>query len=394
MRTAWSRRQFASALGAVLGAFGAGRPAIGQSLGQQFNGLLRKIPQPLQALLPAEAFEITGFVREILALEGEAKALRLPRSVLARGEGDIPLDPERLYAIAMPRLVALIDRSEARSPAFADRAGALLARLHTTQHSVPAAFSQLATPPGAARLQPLAFGSHDQPVPPALPDPPPILPDGSPPLPEPPVNRAPPPLPEPGSLLRIYRFEALADEYRQLFDAAAIRPERRDEAEWHLTMMRQSRPRYAAISAKAGVPWQFIAAIHGMEASFNFRAHFHNGDFPLYQRTRQVPAGRPLNWLPPSDWESSALDALRLLGYTNQSDWSLARTLYRLEAFNGFGYRRLGRASPYLWSFTTLFERGKFVADGRFDPRARSLQCGTAAMLKVLAEAGELDLPA
>jgi len=41
-----------------------------------------------------------------------------------------------------------------------------------------------------------------------------------------------------------------------------------------------------------------------------------------------------------------------------------------------------------------LFERGKFVADGRFDPRARSLQCGTAAMLKVLADAGELDLTA
>ncbi|MBX4390438.1 hypothetical protein K4H03_30615, partial [Mycobacterium tuberculosis] len=78
---------------------------------------------------------------------------------------------------------------------------------------------------------------------------------------------------------------------------------------------------------------------HGLEASFNFRAHFHNGDFPLTARTRQVPAGRPTRWLPPSDWELSAQDALRLLGYTNQSDWTLERTLFRLEAYNGLGYR-------------------------------------------------------
>ena len=87
-------------------------------------------------------------------------------------------------------------------------------------------------------------------------------------------------------------------------------------------------------------------------------------------------------------------DALRLLGFTGQSDWSLPRTLHRLEAFNGFGYRRYGRPSPYLWSFSTLYERGKFVADGRYDPRARSQQCGTATMLKLLDLAGELDLTA
>ena len=104
----------------------------------------------------------------------------------------------------------------------------------------------------------------------------------------------------------------------------------------------------------------------------------------------QVPAGRPPVWLPPSDWESSAVDALRLLGFAGASDWSLPRTLFRLEAFNGFGYRRIGRASPYLWSFSSLYERGKFVSDGSFNARARSQQCGTAVMLKLLADAGEI----
>jgi lysozyme family protein len=138
------------------------------------------------------------------------------------------------------------------------------------------------------------------------------------------------------------------------------------------------------------VPWFFIAVTHALESSFNFRAHLHNGDFPLSSRTRQVPAGRPLKWLPPSDWESSAVDALRLMGFAGQGDWSLERTLYRLEAYNGFGYRRIGVPTPYLWSFSQHYDRGKFVADGKFSRTARSQQCGAAVMLKLLDEAGEI----
>jgi lysozyme family protein len=118
----------------------------------------------------------------------------------------------------------------------------------------------------------------------------------------------------------------------------------------------------------------------------------HNGDYPLTARTRQVPAGRPLKWLPPTDWESSALDAMRLLGFTGQSDWSLERTLYRLEVYNGLGYRGLGVLTPYLWSFSNHYDRGKYVADGKFSATARSQQCGAAVMLKLLQDAGEIKL--
>jgi lysozyme family protein len=141
-----------------------------------------------------------------------------------------------------------------------------------------------------------------------------------------------------------------------------------------------------------GVPWHFIGVIHGLEASFNFRAHLHNGDFPLSRRTRQVPSGRPRVWLPPDDWASSAKDALALLGFTGQTDWSLSRTLYRLEAYNGLGYRSYGVPSPYLWSFSNHYARGKFVSDGKWNANARSQQCGAAVMLKLLHDAGEIKL--
>jgi lysozyme family protein len=416
MGAQWSRRKVFAGAGASLAALGWANRAAGQgAVARQIGDLLGSpLPQQLLTLVPGEAFEAAGFVRSLLTLEDEARRLALPRSALSLREGEVPTEVEGLYAIAMPRLVALIDRSEQLEPFFAERAGELLARLHQTQHLVPEALTHLLSRSAAPVQAPLGFADQDAAVPAEPPPPQPPLPAELPqvtlPAPEvisePVIQRLPDPVapaaPEPpdapdsvpAALSRSTRFAELAAEYRALFAAAAIRPERQEQAQWHLAMMRQSRPRYQSVATRAGVPWQFVAAIHGMEASFNFRAHFHNGDFPLSQRTRQVPAGRPIRWLPPSDWESSAMDALRLLGFTGQSDWSLAHTLYRLEAFNGFGYRRYAKPSPYLWSFSSLYERGKFVADGHFDPRARSQQCGTATMLKLLDLAGELDLPA
>jgi lysozyme family protein len=63
-----------------------------------------------------------------------------------------------------------------------------------------------------------------------------------------------------------------------------------------------------------------------------------------------------------------------------------------LEAYNGLGYRGLGVPTPYLWSFSNHYESGKYVADGKFSRTARSQQCGAAVMLKLLADAGEIQL--
>ncbi len=384
MHTFSNRREFLYG-GASLAALLAG-PDLRSVLGT-------KLPEPLRALVPGEAIEAAGLIGELQGLEQQAKALRLPPSPLAFHEGQLQVAPEQVYQIAMPRLVALIDRAEVKAPLLADKAGNLLARLHRTEYDPPDAWfgdaaqprplgstSGLALPAPARPLRfATALSGDDDPV--DL-----VLPSG--------LNLPKTAAPEVEEILppvaTSLKYDALADEYAAWFAAAKIRPEFRESTDWHLTMMRQSRGRYERLGKRLGIPWAFIAATHGLEASFNFRAHFHNGDFPLSRRTRQVPAGRPPNWLPPSDWESSAADALRLLGFTGQGDWSLPRTLYRLEAYNGFGYRRAGRASPYLWSFSSLYSRGKFVADGKFDPKARSKQCGAAVMLKLLDLGGEL----
>lgn len=382
--------------GAGLVALNLAAPALALLDERALQQLLgRSLGADLKQVLPGEALAVAQVVADLARLEQEARLRRLPPTPLAF-EGRIPTDPERLYEAVMPRLVALVDRSEAISPEFADKAGALLARLHQTQHVIAEALAQLPTEAGLLRRI-LPFAEQAQPGPVlSLPAPraeevrPPPEPESAPALEGEPAVEPSPSTSLP-SVSRSLRYADLRDEYVAWFAALELREEYRQSTDWHLALMRQARSRYAAVGQRTGVPWYFIAAIHGLEASFNFRAHLHNGDFPLLRRTRQVPAGRPLVWLPPSDWESSALDALRLLGFAGQSDWSLPRTLYRLEAYNGFGYRRRGLATPYLWSFSHHYTRGKFVADGRFDPNARSQQCGAAVMLKLLEMAGELS---
>ncbi|HEY0026292.1 MAG TPA: hypothetical protein VGC35_00300 [Allosphingosinicella sp.] len=188
-------------------------------------------------------------------------------------------------------------------------------------------------------------------------------------------------------------FEELKPEYERLFATCTVRPSHAGEVAWYSKMILRGRTRYEEASARTSVPWWFIGIIHGMEASFNFASHLHNGD-PLDKRTVQVPKGRPPIWNPPTDWLSSAADALEYEGFTGQTDWSVARALYRWETYNGFGYRKsgIGIPSPYLWSFSNHYSKGKYVADGKYDPNAISRQCGTAVMLKALQNTGGIPI--
>jgi lysozyme family protein len=186
------------------------------------------------------------------------------------------------------------------------------------------------------------------------------------------------------------KFAPLRGEYQAWFDALVVRPEYADKVKWHVDQLLKYQSRYQAVSSRTNnMPWAMIGVIHAMECGFRFTGHLHNGD-PLTQRTRHVPSGRPSKGSPPFSWEQSAVDALTMEGQSldKVSDWSIPHILHLLERYNGFGYRKRGRPTPYLWSFSNLFEKGKYVSDGRFDPNAVSKQCGAAVMLKALLNKG------
>jgi lysozyme family protein len=185
----------------------------------------------------------------------------------------------------------------------------------------------------------------------------------------------------------------LTGEYEQLFASCRINANRGRDVDSLAARIAENKRRYASVSKATGVPWYVIGIIHSLEISLRFDGHLHNGD-PLTARTVRVPAGRPATGRPPFTWEQSARDALRGAGLADLEDWSVAPTLFRFERFNGFGYR--GRTpkinSPYLWSFSNHYVRGKFVADGTFSATAVSAQCGAAVLLHRMAENGTIDL--
>jgi len=181
------------------------------------------------------------------------------------------------------------------------------------------------------------------------------------------------------------------NEYRGLFDTLEIHANRANAVDKLCARALALVPVYDPVSSSTGVPWYFIAAVHLRESTFRI-AHLHNGD-PLSARTLHVPAGRPKTPEPPYTFEQSAEDALRLKKLHLWQDWSLTGTLYQLERYNGLGYRRLGKPSPYLWSFSQHYQHGKFIADGQYSDSAVDAQCGTATFLRRLVELQQFNFP-
>lgn len=189
-------------------------------------------------------------------------------------------------------------------------------------------------------------------------------------------------------------FEALRSEYAQLWASMVIRSSFKPALEASANKILANKARYQAVSDMTGVPWFVIGLIHQMEAGCNFGCHLHNGD-SLARKTKNVPANRPPTGNGPYKWEVSACDALLMKHLDTITDWTIERICYELERYNGWGYRRFHKTtlSPYLWSGTTHYARGKYVADGKWDSTAVSKQSGAIALLKRLMEVDETIKP-
>lgn len=159
---------------------------------------------------------------------------------------------------------------------------------------------------------------------------------------------------------------------------------RSTQIEAQAAKIRANKARYEVVAAKTGVPWDVIAVIHYRESSGNFAGVLHNGQkiIGTGKKTTLVPKGRG----PFSSWEQAAVDALmNCAPYAGKNkDWSLANTLEILERYNGLGYRKKGLPSPYLWAGTDQYVKGKYVADGKYDPNHVDRQLGVAALLIAL----------
>jgi lysozyme family protein len=173
------------------------------------------------------------------------------------------------------------------------------------------------------------------------------------------------------------RFDQLEAEYAALIAAMTVAADKAAAVGAIARRLVAAKARYQAVERATGVPWFVVAVIHERECGQSFRTSLAQGD-PWDRASVHVPAGRG----PFDSWESAAVDALRLSGLDKVHGWSAERLCYELELYNGFGYRRRGVNSPYLWSFSSNYRKGKYVADGIWSANAVDRKCGCLPMLK------------
>ena len=114
------------------------------------------------------------------------------------------------------------------------------------------------------------------------------------------------------------------------------------------------------IAQKTGLPPELIAAIHYRESTGNFDATIKDGS--------KLPAG-----------VSFVDDAVNI---SNDANYVIFKEAYNMsadsvdviamlsiaEVHNGTGYYKMGLNSPYLYSGTNLYTKGKYDADGHYNP--------------------------
>jgi lysozyme family protein len=177
-------------------------------------------------------------------------------------------------------------------------------------------------------------------------------------------------------------FSDLKDGYTQdLIDAKLTRGQDIVRQARHLVSLKE---RYEAVTKATGVPVAWLLCIDYRESDNDAHTYLGNGQ-PIIgrgRRTTEVPRNRG----PFETWEDGAIDSLRYMALvTPNVTWSLLYAIWEAERWNGFGPRFRGKPSGYLWAGTSIYQGGKFVADGRWDPEKNDKELGVVPLLQMLA---------
>lgn len=149
---------------------------------------------------------------------------------------------------------------------------------------------------------------------------------------------------------------------------------------------------YKAVSLAANVPPALVAALHYRECPDfpRFSTYLHNGD-PLRDAaghplpTKDVPAGLLFD-----SWTDAAIDAIERESTASECSRVEMGTTFLpalcvfAELYNGEGYRVRGVPDPYVLAGTSGYSKGKFTADGVYDPNAVDAECGVLVLLRAI----------
>lgn len=133
------------------------------------------------------------------------------------------------------------------------------------------------------------------------------------------------------------------------------------------------------------VPWWFIPLVHERECVRgvdNWTCNIAQGS-PFNAKSRVVPYNGPFH-----SFREAAIAALvnEAPHAANNTNWSGGGAMTIAEAYNGTGYAKKGLPSPYVWSGSNRYIKGKYVADHKFDPNKVDTQLGVAISLRAMME--------
>jgi lysozyme family protein len=188
-------------------------------------------------------------------------------------------------------------------------------------------------------------------------------------------------------LVKLDKYYKKQMDYIDLYNRIIISPGIAQEVNIIATGIRKE-PRYLKVEEETGVNASLVGAIHQLESDRNFLTHLHNGD-SLLRKTRKAPAGRPPG-KPPFTWLNSAIDAVKYDDLTTSD--SKAEQCQSSIVYNGLGYERKGIVSPYGFSGSQFYTRGKYTGDGVFNASTVSKQVGVCVILKEIERLEKLEL--
>lgn len=176
-------------------------------------------------------------------------------------------------------------------------------------------------------------------------------------------------------------MSTLAESNEARWRIAKVDPEKQFSFKQTASRLVAAKTRYVVVQGRTSVPWFVIAVIHEREASQRWDRSLAQGD-PWNAISTHVPKGRG----PFASWEDAAFDALVNCNpfAARNRDWSPGGTLALLEKYNGLGYANKDLPSPYIWAGTDRYVKGKYIADGKFDPEHVDKQLGCAGLIKAM----------
>jgi lysozyme family protein len=180
----------------------------------------------------------------------------------------------------------------------------------------------------------------------------------------------------------------LADNTRR-WEVAKYKPSQMPRAKEFARRALKYKERYQELVARIHreygyrIPWWVVPLIHERECLRgvdNWTCSIGQG-WPFHQKSKNKPYTGPF-----ASWEDAAVDSLvKQHPYAARwGNWSGGGAMTKLEEYNGLGYARKGRPSPYIWAQSDQYVKGKYVADGKYDPNFVDPQLGVAISLKAM----------